>query len=214
MSLYNAGDGGRGQPDFQAARHYAFERLECELLPQLLYHSAAHTRDDVLPAAERLAAWEQVTGEPLLVLRTAAVYHDLGFIERYEDHEAVSIRIAVEMLPSFGYNSSHVERIVGIIRATRLPQSPSNLLEEIMADADLDILGREDFLSRNHDLRAEAAAFGTVIGETEWYRIQLDFMRTHRYWTAAARTLRDAGKAANIAELDRLLAHPADHDHA
>ena len=44
------------QPDFKRARQYALERLERELPPTLIYHSLAHTRDDVVPAAERLAA--------------------------------------------------------------------------------------------------------------------------------------------------------------
>ena len=51
-------------PDFERAKHYAFERLEHNLPPNLMYHSPAHTREDVLPAAERLAALERI--DPLL----------------------------------------------------------------------------------------------------------------------------------------------------
>lgn len=193
------------QPDFERARQYALERLERELPPTLFYHSLAHTRDDVVPAAERLATMEGVDGEALLLLRTAAFYHDLGHVEQYTNHEAIGIRIAVEVLPRFGYSAAHIQVISGIIMATKLPQSPRALLEEIMADADLDILGRDDFLARNQDLRTERAALGLPTTDEEWYSSQLEFIQTHRYFTAAARTLRDAKKQQNIEEMIKLL---------
>ena len=193
------------QPDFERARQYALERLERELPPTLFYHSLAHTRDDVVPAAERLAALEGVEGEALLLLRTAAFYHDLGHVEHYTNHEAIGVRIAAAVLPHFGYSTAHIQVVRGIIIATKLPQSPHTLLEEIMADADLDVLGRDDFLARNQDLRAERAALGMPTTDEEWYSSQLEFIQTHRYFTAAARNLRDAKKQQNIEEMVKLL---------
>jgi len=193
------------QPDFERARQYALERLERELPPMLLYHSLAHTRDDVVPAAERLAALEGVDGEALLLLRTAAFYHDLGHVEQYTNHEAIATRIAAQVLPHFGYSAPHIQVISGLIMATKLPQSPRTLLEEIMADADLDVLGRDDFFTRNQDLRAERAALGVPTTDEEWYSGQLEFIQSHRYFTAAARTLRDARKKQNIEEMIKLL---------
>jgi uncharacterized protein len=51
------------QPDFERAKQYALERLEQDLSPALTYHCLTHTRDDVMPAAERLAALKRVIGE-------------------------------------------------------------------------------------------------------------------------------------------------------
>ena len=73
------------QPDFERAKEYALKRLEKELPPDLLYHNLEHTRDIVVPAVERLAAMEGIEGEALLLLRTAAYYHDLGFVEHRLD---------------------------------------------------------------------------------------------------------------------------------
>ncbi len=192
------------EPDFESARRYALERLERELAPGIIYHSPVHTHD-IVPAVERLAAPEGVTGADLLLLRTAAYFHDLGFVIQYQDHEGASARIAAEVLPGLCYTPAQVNSIVGMILATRLPQSPHNLLEELLADADLDVLGRDDFMPRNKDLQAELAAMGRPTTEQEWYRSQLNFLRSHRYWTSAARRLRDSGKQANIAALERLL---------
>jgi len=193
-------------PDFERAKHYAFERLKRDLPPHVLYHSLAHTREDVLPAAERLAAIERVDAESFLLLRTAACYHDIGFVERHHEHEVASARFARAILPRFGYQPGQIAAIQGMILATRLPQSPHTLLEEILADADLDSLGRVDFLPHSMALRAELAAFGTPMSEEQWYEHQLTFLQSHRYFTIAASALRDTQKRRNITALTALLA--------
>jgi uncharacterized protein len=202
------------QPDFEGAKRYALERLERELPPTLLYHSVAHTRDDVLPGVERLAAMEGVVGESLLLLRTAALYHDIGFVEQYENNEAIGVRIAAQVLPGFGYSPMHMQVMRGIIMATRLPQSPHMLLEEIMADADLDVLGREDFWLQNQALRTEMATFGTPVSDEEWYSGQLKFLQNHSYFTESARTLRAERKQKNIEAMKELLVRITGQDWA
>ncbi|MBC8075674.1 MAG: phosphohydrolase [Chloroflexales bacterium] len=193
------------QPDLTCAASYALERLARELVPTLRYHSLAHTRDDVVPAAERLAELGGVVGDALLLLRTAAYYHDVGFVQQRAEHEAASVAIARLALPSCGYSAAHIDTISDMIMATRLPQSPRTLPEQLLADADLDVLGRGDFLKRNQTLRAELAAFGAPLPDNEWYEQQIRFLQSHRYWTPAARDLRDAGKQKNIALLEALL---------
>jgi uncharacterized protein len=194
------------QPDFVRARAYALARLERELSPVLCYHSVMHTRDDVVVAVERLAGQEGVTGEALLLLLTAAYFHDLGFIEQREQHELIGARVAAEELPRFGYRPDQIALIKGMILATRLPQTPHTPLERILADADLDVCGRDDFLALNRCLRAELAAAGSTTSDREWYSGQLSFLRAHHYWTAAAHATRDHVKRVNIAALERLLA--------
>lgn len=193
------------QPDFEKAREYALERLERELHSYLYYHSLGHTRDDVVPAVKLLAASQGVTDIDLLLLLTGAYFHDIGYIEKMQDHEMISARIASEALPGFGYSPDQVEIIRRIIMATKLPQSPQTLLEEIMADADLDVLGRDDFQKRSQDLRAELAALGIPNSDETWYRSQLAFLQAHHYFTPAAHRLRDEKKGKNIAALVDLL---------
>lgn len=189
------------QPDFERAKQYALERLERELPPTLCYHSIAHTRDDVEPAVERLAALEGVTGEDLVLLLTAAFYHDIGFVVQRSNHEAIGAQIAAEVLPQLGFTPDQIRIIGDIIMVTRLPQTPHNLLEEIMADADLDVLGRDDFFDINQKLRAELELAGWRLTDEEWYTEQLALMQTHRYFTASACALRDGRKQHNIQTL-------------
>ena len=193
-------------PDFDQARRYVVTRLEQELPPQRVYHNVAHTRDEVALAAERLAAAEGIQGETLLLLRTAAWFHDIGFIQQGLDHEVIGAQIAAQVLPRFGYSSDQIAAIRGMIMATRLPQSPCTLLEQIIADADLDLLGCDDFIARNYDLRAEMATYGQTMTDEEWYVSQLEFLQGHRYFTAAAHAQRAAGKVTNAQWLHQQLA--------
>lgn len=193
--------------DVERACDRARDLLVRGLSPMYRYHSVWHTESDVVPAALRLAALEGITGEPLLLLKTAAWYHDLGCLVQRPDHEAIGVGMAAALLPEFGYSAGQIQTIAGLIFATRLPQAPRTPLEAILADADLDVLGREDFWERNRDLRAEWAAFGMVVSDAEWYQIQLKFVGEHRYFTAAGRRLRDDLQAMRLVELrDRLAA--------
>ena len=186
------------QSNFEHAKAYALQRLERELPAALTYHSLAHTRDDVAPATLWLAAIAGVSGEQRMLLHTAAYYHDIGFVLQRADHEMIGARIAAETLPSFGYSPAQIEIIHGMIMATRLPQSPRNLLEQLMADADLDALGRTDFITRNQALRDELAAYGAHWDDLGWCREQLYFLEAHHYWTDAAQQVRGEQKRRNV----------------
>lgn len=193
-------------PDLAGATRYALDRLDLELPPQLCYHTLAHTRDEVVVTALQLAAQLNVRGLGLLLLQTAAYFHDIGFVVRRDDHEEASVAIAAAALPGFGYREAHIRHIAALIRATRLPQRPRSLAAQILADADLDVLGRDTFLGRNQELRQELANYGERHSDVAWYAQQLAFVASHRYWTAPARARRDAAKRRNQRRLAALLA--------
>lgn len=194
------------QADHERAQHYALDRLSRELSPVYVYHSLRHTRDEVLAAATSLAAHEGVGTEESQLLRTAACYHDLGFLEQAQNHELIGAAMAVATLPSFGYSTAQIALVQGMILATRLPQMPRTPLERLLADADLDILGRANFLARNSDLRGELAAIGAPFSDLAWYTSQINFLQSHTYWTATMRRLRNRQKRRNIASLQALQA--------
>ena len=188
-------------PVIEVIKAHVLARLEHELSPHLLYHGIHHTRDDVLPAAERFAQLSKVRGEDLLLLQTAALYHDIGFIENRYDHEAIGARMAAEELVDFGFNDTQIERICSMIMATHLPQSPRDDLEALLCDADMDSLGRDDFFATSHHLRLELMRQGEMVSLKEWSLGQLRFLQGHTYFSKAAHRLRDEQKQHNINEL-------------
>ncbi len=193
-------------PDWERAQQYILQRLQLELPEGLGYHGVHHTRDDVLPAAERLARLAGLDDEAWLLLRTAALYHDVGYIEQYFRNEPIAVRLAEETLPDFAYSPAQIEAIVDIIMATRMPQAPRTYLAELLCDADLDSLGREDYWATSVALREELRLHGMEIPMLQWLNRQHQFLSTHTYFTKVARDLRNAGKRENIAMLERRLA--------
>ena len=190
---------------FEKAKQYVAARLEKELSPLLIYHGFSHTRDEVVPAVETFGVMEGLDGESQILVTTAAWFHDLGYVEQPHYHELISARIARNVLPDFGYTPGQIEVIEMAILATALPQDPTTILEQILTDADLDILGKQNFMSRNHDLRQEIASLGKTFTDREWFSSQLKFVENHQYFTAAARTHRDPQKKLNVMELQNAL---------
>ena len=89
--------------------------------------------------------------------------------------------------------------------ATQMPQAPDSFLQELMCDADLDSLGRKDFLLTSHNLRQELMSQGIETTLSKWYKEQLEFLQTHFYFTPAAQSLRNDGKKGNIQRLELYL---------
>ncbi|MBC8081853.1 MAG: HD domain-containing protein [Hymenobacter sp.] len=189
------------------AEAYILHQLRTQL-PAILYYHGVHHTLDVTQAAMRLAAAEGVTDETARqLLRTAALYHDSGFLRSFTGHEIVSCTLVREVLPGFDYAPAQVEAICEMIMATCLPQAPRSHLAEILCDADLDYLGRPDFEPVADTLFREFQARQMVTAdEAAWNRAQEQFLTRHHYWTATAVAWREAAKQARLADVRTKLA--------
>jgi uncharacterized protein len=192
-------------PDFEKARQYCLTKLENELSSKLTYHNLNHTVKEVIPAAEYLSTLELVGDEDRLLLLTAGYFHDLGFTHQRQGHEAISIQLAEVTLPGFDYSEIQMDVIRGIIQATCIPQSPTSLLERIMADADLSYLGQDIFWERSSDLRNELENYDSRYTDEDWNRYQLRFIQTHQYFTASARSLWEDAEQQHLVEIRKRL---------
>ncbi len=190
--------------NYYKAERFIIKKLSNELSNKLHYHSIEHTRD-VVQAVERLALSENVTDEGLFLLKTAATYHDAGFVEQYEKNEPIGVRMASEILPKYGYTEEHIEIIKELIFVTSVPHKPKNLLEEIICDADLDYLGREDFHEIADRLRKELREHGKLNSDRKWDEIQVLFLTQHQYFTETSKSTRDPKKSENLQEIKNRL---------
>jgi predicted metal-dependent HD superfamily phosphohydrolase len=192
--------------DFNAASGYLTDRLRKELDPRLSYHCVEHTLD-VVEAARRLTVLENIAPPAQTLILTASLYHDSGMITQYQDHETASVDLALKTLPRFGYTAREIDEIAGLILVTKLPQRPYNHFEQIMCDADLDYLGRDDFFMNSFKLQYEWQIFD--IRKTSlagWLAIQIKFLSEHQYFTNSANVLRNEKKLAHLEEIRRLCA--------
>jgi class 3 adenylate cyclase/ligand-binding sensor domain-containing protein/predicted metal-dependent HD superfamily phosphohydrolase len=177
-----------------------FEKLE-QLPPDLFYHNLKHTVD-VVTQVELIGKAEGVSAHDLLMLKTAALFHDTGHLVSYDRHEEEGVKMAREMLPDYHYSPQQIDQVERLIMATRMPPNPQDLLEEIICDADLDYLGRTDFLPVAYNLYKELKTRNKVESFEDWKKIQMDFIRNHSYFTNTARNLREVNKNK---QLERIL---------
>ena len=190
--------------NYMKAERHIMRVLEEELSDKLYYHSIKHTKD-VTEAAERIALMEGITDEDLFLLKSAASYHDAGFVEKYNKNEEIGMRMARETLPKYGYTQQQIDVIDGLIKATEIPQSPKTLLEQIMCDADLDYLGRDDFHDIADLLRLELREHGIIDSDRGWDEIQVKFLTQHTYFTNSAIRSRQKKKLKHLEEIKQKL---------
>ena len=179
---------------------HVFGRLRNELSPALSYHCWQHTAD-VRQAAVLYSELEGLSPEDRELVEIAAIYHDSGFMTTTKEHEAQSCLIARAELPGFGLHQDQIEKICTIIMATRLPQVAATPAEMVLADADLDYLGRSDYFTISALLIQEWQHNGMDIDHARWRSIQIEFLSKHNYFTKSAKQLRDAQKAANLEQI-------------
>lgn len=190
--------------NYYKAERFILSKLKKELSPKLHYHSYDHSKD-VTRQAERIAIGEGITDEDLFLLKSAASYHDAGFVEQYDKNEPIGARLAEEILPNFGYTKAHIERIKELIYVTQIPHQPKNKLEEIICDADLDYLGRDDFHEIADRLRRELREHGKIDSDRKWDEIQVSFFNQHRYFTRTSIETRRPKKLQNLQEIKERL---------
>ena len=190
--------------NYRKAEKYIVNRLEKELPDNLHYHDLRHTLD-VCAAVERLALMEGVEGDDIFLLKTAALYHDAGFVHQYSNNEEIGAALAKEVLPRFGYTDDQIEMIHQLINATKVPQQPKNKLEEIICDADLDYLGGDEFHVIADKLKRELMERDMVKTDKQWDELQIKFLEQHRYFTQTAIALRKENKHARIEEIKERL---------
>lgn len=179
-------------------------KLDKGLPKNLYYHNVKHTID-VMVQVEIFGIGENVTRDELLLLKTAALFHDSGFLIGYEDHELLSIKMAKDILSQFQYTDQQIKIVSEMIFATKFPPSPRTKLEMILCDADLDYLGRADFIPVSQNLFRELYEHGKIHSIDEWNKMQYEFIRNHQYFTATARELRNSNKSTKLDELNNLV---------
>lgn len=190
--------------NYPAAKYHIVKKLNEELAQNLYYHGFHHTID-VLNAAIMIAEVEDVRGDELTLLKTGALFHDCGFLNTYKDHEEAGCEIAKEVLPGFDYNPEQIEVVCGLIMATKIPQTPKTPLEEIICDADLDYLGREDFEFIASSLYRELTENNLISNEQDWNRLQVKFLTNHKYFTFFSKRLREKPKQYHLNQIQKIV---------
>lgn len=167
------------------------------------YHTIHHIRD-VVEQSERIAKKEKINKEDIADLKLAAWLHDVGYIWEPNRHEARGSEFATTILNAMDFPAQKINRITGMIMATKIPQSPKNILEQIICDADLDYLGREGY-EENSLLLLQELRLKKEISALDWLKIQDQFLTKHTYFTKTSNTTRNKLKSEVLANIKSTL---------
>ncbi len=166
--------------------------------PDLCYHNFIHT-EGVVADALWIGKGSCLNEEQLFIVELAAWFHDSGFTNTYKTHEKESAELASSFLRHLNVESYIIEQVTESILATRMPQSPQNLIQEVLCDADLAYLGSNRFFDVSERLRTEWKNENIEnLTEHDFSMVSADFLRSHRYFTEFARQQLDEGKWRNL----------------
>ncbi len=170
----------------------------------LVYHNLNHTRE-VVHHCEHMADIYGIEGEDEVALLVAAWFHDTGYLKGpSKGHEDESKKIARDFLKGLGADRQLIEKVESCIEATKVPQQPKNLIEEILCDADLYHLGTDGFYERSLLLREEINLHkkDDPVSKKEWRQQNVKFLESHHYFTQHAKEFLDPVKKRNLEALE------------
>ncbi len=176
---------------------FILNELSSKLSENLSYHNRSHT-EYVIKTSALIAEHEQMSMDEKYLIRAAAIMHDTGFLFTYKEHEVVSCSYSREILPSYGFVQSDIEKICKMIMATRIPQTPLDKCSEILADADLEYLGTDSFKKTGQKLYQELKSLNPAFDKKLWNEIQIKFMSAHTYFTPFCKKNREPIKNLHL----------------
>ena len=117
--------------------------------PALVFHNLEHTQN-VVKRTKEIAGHYKVTEDEMLILFTAAWFHDTGHLfTEPSKHEEMSCEIMRKFMTGKVDDEKIIDQVEACILSTKFPRNPKNLLQQIICDADTYHFGTKDFRNTN-----------------------------------------------------------------
>ncbi len=193
---------------YKQAESYVEDLFEKNNNAKLLYHTLDHTKN-VVERSKEIAAHYNVTEKQMLILYIAAWFHDTGhlFTKGLKGHEEKGVEVMKKFMHENNAEQELVEEITACIMATKVPRHPSNLVQEIICDADTYHFGTKEFKDTDKRMREEYSLREEVIDKEEWNAETLEMLNHHQFYTEYCKDLLNDKKEDNIRKLEKRLKH-------
>jgi predicted metal-dependent HD superfamily phosphohydrolase len=170
-----------------------------------VYHNFSHT-EEIVRAANEIAEKSKLNETDAEIVEIAAWFHDVGYLYTVAGHEERGAQLAAEFLKANNYPQEKIDKVVGCILATKIPQQPKNLLESVVCDADLIHLGKKRFFDRSNLLRMEIEMrTGKPFSDIEWLQKNIQFASQGTFHTPYAKEEFTPRRIKNLATLQEQL---------
>ena len=185
----------------QKSRQYVESFLKENLSDGIYYHDLEHTQE-VVKASKEIGIASNLSNEELEIVLIAAWFHDTGYFKGMENHEANSRDVAEKFLKQEGVDKNKISAVGGCIMATKIPQDPRNIMEEVLCDADLYHVSTREFFKKSELLRKEfSLIFPDEIQLDEWFKNSIKFLKNHSFFTDYAKEKLFPAKKENLKKL-------------
>ena len=190
----------------EQSENFVSKLLKDKLSNSYTYHNFNHTFD-VVAAVTTLADSKNISSSDKEILLIAAWFHDTGYIKGCSNHEDCSIVIASDFLLENGKSTDYIEKVAGLIKATKKEYVPQTLSEKIIKDADYYHILNDDYIFSCEGLRNEWENIeGKSFTDKDWAVENLNFLTNiHRFYTDYALENWQPLKEKNIKRLQKKL---------
>lgn len=186
-------------------RSYVIKTFNEKGLDEKVYHGLTHTME-VAGACHKIGKFSGLSDSDLEIVTIAGWFHDIGHIEIDAGHEEKSVEFALRFLTDNGYPDDKIENVISCIRATKVPQRPTNILEKVICDADLHHIGTKDFFDKNELLKVELESlYEESYSEYGWLKKSIDFFTQQKFFTEYAQEIYTEEKLKNISRMQNRL---------
>ncbi|MDN3664532.1 Pycsar system effector family protein [Algibacter miyuki] len=184
------------------AEKFVINLLNENLENNFTYHTIAHTQR-VVENAKVLAELANIDAAQQELLLIAAWFHDTGYTEDKNNHEAASVTIAQSFLSDEKCPEADIATISKIILATKMDVTPVTDLEKIIKDADCSHIGSKNYIEISELLRKEwELTYNKTYTEKEWFDENISFLtEKHRFYTNEAASHWEKRKSKNLSNL-------------
>jgi len=181
--------------------HYAYDCFQNTEMGRLPFHNLKHT-ESVAGYAKQVAHHYKLDEHDNFIVVASAWFHDLGYSADRANHESIGAEAAGKFLAGHDLPAADIDAVKGCILATKMPQNPHNLLEDIVCDADLFHIGTTHFSDFNKLMRKESAVIShSKTDKDVWRNNTINFMDAHHFHTDYAKLLLNDQKQKNLDEL-------------
>ncbi len=167
--------------------HFVAELFEKELPHSCIYHNYDHTKR-VFKSTKEIIDNTNLSNEDKEVLLLTALLHDTGYSKSSKNHEEHSVEIAKQFLEQNDVAPEIIDKVSEQIMATKMEHQPTNLMEEIIRDADASHFAKDYYGETSELLRREFKLNDVKdLNANEWLKANIDlFQNKHQYYTEYA----------------------------
>lgn len=198
-------------PLIEQAEKFVREFLSKNFSEKICYHNIDHTLE-VVKAAEKIGRKCCLDDQDMEVCIIAAWFHDTGYYKGNINHETESANIAREFLEAMDAPKPTIQKVIGCINATKIPQNPKSLVEKVLCDADLYHLSTAKFFSKSELLRKEMVHHHCHISPKSWMNKSCSFVSQHNYFTDFAKKILKPKKQENLRKLEMKISEKSKND--